>query len=219
MENMNDCRQRLKELHRQARAQVDAAKVLQESLAEEADYLQRRDQAQCLDDLRTRVEREIADLRWMESAASASFTEWKLIGGVAKFAAGSLTALLRHTPVHPLAAGAKLTTSELERSAPFGTVVVAIGPSSIPDNVQVIPLSQHARDRRSSEWNIRAAYEAQGYRLVTPDSFFKSLDKVKDNVLKGVSSIRAVKPRLILKPADPTTPPPQKPSPKRGNQG
>ena len=158
-------------------------------------------------------------MRRMESAASASFTEWKLISGVTTFAAGSLIAFLRHTPAHPLAAGAKLATSELERSAPFGTVVVTIGPSGIPGDVQVIPLSKYARDRCLTEWDIRAEYEAQGYRLMTPDSFFKFLDHVKDNVLKGVSIIPTVKPRLILKPADPTAPPPQKPSPKGENQG
>ena len=55
MESMSDCSQRLEELRCRAREQMDASKVLQESLAEEADYLQRRDQAQCLVDLRTRV--------------------------------------------------------------------------------------------------------------------------------------------------------------------
>ena len=219
MENMSDCSKRLEELRCQAMAQVDAAKVLQESLAEEADYLQRRDQAQCLDDLRTRVERDIADLRWMEDIASSASTKATLFTGLAGLAFGTILGAALHTEEHPLLVGARLANNEFKRTEPFGTIAVAVGDAGVPDDVQVVSLSKYARKQRLSEWDIRAEYEAQGYRLLTPDSFFKLLDQVKDNVLKGVSIIRTVKPRLILKPADPTASPPQKPSPKRENQG
>ena len=155
----------------------------------------------------------------MENIASSASTKATLFTGLAGLAFGTILGAALHTEEHPLLVGARLANNEFKRTEPFGTIAVAVGDAGVPDDVQVVSLSKYAREQRLSESTVRSELEARGYRLMTPDSFFKFLDQVKDNVLKGVSSIRTVKPRLILKPADPTTPPPQKPSPKKENQG
>ncbi len=196
MESMSDCSKRLEELRCRAMAQMDAAKVLQESLAEEADYLQRRDQAQCLDDLRTRVEREIADLRWMEGIASSASTKATLFTGLAGLAIGTILGAALHTEEHPLLVGARLANNEFKRTEPLGTIAVAVGDAGVPDDVQVVSLSKYAREQRLSESTVRSELEAQGYRLLTPEPFFAFLDELKDKVLKGALSL-TVKPAQL----------------------
>ena len=189
---------------------MDAAKVLQESLAEDGDYLQRRDQAQCLDDLRTRVEREIADLRWMEDITSSASTKATLFTGLAGLAVGTIMGAALRTEDHPLSVGARLANNQFRRTEPFGTIAVAVGDAGVPDDVQVVSLSKYAREQRLSESTVSSELEARGYRLLTPEPFFAFLDELKDKVLKGALSL-PVKGRLTVKPAQLGSSPTAKP--------
>ena len=135
----------------------------------------------------------------MENIASSASTKATLFTGLAGLAIGTLMGAALRTEDHPLLVGARLANNEFKRTESFGTIAVAGGDAGVPDDVQVVSLSKYARDRRSSEWDIRAEYEARGYRLMTPDSFFKFLDQVKDNVLKGVSSLPTAKKCIVLK--------------------
>ncbi len=201
MEGMSGCRKQLEELRCRARAQMDAAKVLQESLAEEADYLRRRDQAQCLDDLRARVKREVEMAQLGETTASLAFTEETFTSGLFKFAFGSLAGALLRPQEHPLSYGARLAKCEFARSKPFGTVMVVIGTKGIPNDVQVISLSQLVRDQSRSEDEITAILESRGYKLMAPGIFFSYLSELKDNVSMGMQSLPVSSSALTLKPA------------------
>ena len=198
---MTACRHRLEELRCRARAQVNALGVLEKAFAQEAEHLCRHDQAQHLDDLGARVAQEVAGMQAMEAAASYSFTKETLISGLTKFAVGTLLAATRGTQEHPLSIGAKLAADDFARTEPFGTVLVALGPASAPDEVSVISLSRFARELGRSESEIRARIEGRGYRLMTPVSFFRALDRLKEHVLKGVP-LPVANDSLLLKPAE-----------------
>lgn len=199
MESMTACRQRVQELRRQAKAQVDALRVLEKAFVKQAEQIRQHDQAWCLDDLRRRVTQEVEEIRRMETAASYGFTKAMLVIGVAKLAFGSLVAATLGTEEHPLSVGTKMAASDFGKTKPFGNVVVAVGLGGVPDDVNVISLSRYARELARSESEIVAGIEARGYCLTTPESFFKALDELKGKVLEGVLALPVVNAIFLLK--------------------
>lgn len=202
MEGMTDCRRRVEALRCQVRAQVDALGILEQAFAAEGEHLRRYDQARCLDVLRARVTQEVEHLRRGEASLSGRFTRVTLISGLAKLVIGSVAAVARHTREHPLSVGVKLAASDFSQTAPFGTVMVAVGPGGIPDEALAISLSQYAREWGRSESEITAAVSKQGYRLMTPEAFFSVLDELKGKVLKDALPLPMATPTFVLKPAD-----------------
>ena len=92
---------------------------------------------------------------------------------------------MRHSREHPLSVGARLAQGDFERTAPCGTVLVAVGPGGVPDDVKVVALSQQARELEKTESEVVAALKASGYHTMTPESFFTALDELKEKVLTG----------------------------------
>jgi hypothetical protein len=112
-----------------------------------------------------------------------------IITGSAKLALWSLIPPKLHTKEHPLSVGLEHASSDFSRTAAFGTVVVAVGPEGIPDDVQVTSLSQYAREQRKAESEIAATMEDRGYRLVEPENFLRTLDELREQVLRGSVSL------------------------------
>jgi hypothetical protein len=202
MEDMSACQQLLGALHRRVREQNDAVAILGQVFVQEAERLRRHDEAYCLDELGRRVTQEAKELRRMEGSASYGFAKTKRDTAVANFILGSLIAAFVGTKQHPLLVGAKLAASERLRSAPFGNLVVAIGPGGIPDDVHVIPLSRLAREQGRAESQVLAALKDSGYQLMTPEVFSTVIDELKEKVLKGVLALPTAGASLVLKPAD-----------------
>lgn len=155
-----------------------------------------------MDALRTRVAQEAAAIRRMETLASLSFNKATLLSGIGLFAIGSLAAAGLHTQEHPLSVGAKLAAKSLSHTKPFGTVVVTLGPSDVPDDVNLVPVSQWARESRRSEAEIVAALKGRGHVLMTPETFSNLLDRLQDRVLKGSLTLPVARAKLLPEPAD-----------------
>ena len=203
MEPMTGYRQRIERLRCEVRALADALGVLDKAFAQEAEHLRRQDQAQCLDDLRARLTQEIAEIQRAESAASCSFTEGRLISGLATGIGASLGSLLRPTREHPLAIGARYAADKWRKSAPFKTVAVAVGPKGIPDDVRTVSLSGVARETGRTESEVRAALEDRGYRIMMLGDFLRLLTELKGKVLGGTASLPFIEARFSLKPLVP----------------
>lgn len=189
MESMTGCRLRVEALRHQARVQADALAALKEAFAQETEHLHCHDQARRLDALREKVAQEVSDIERMEAAASRGFTKGKLIGGLVTFTLGSLIAATLHSREHPLSIGARLAHGDFTRTAPFGAVVVAVGPDGVPDDVNVVCLSRRARELKKSESEVVAALKASDYRVMTPESFSIALSQLKEKVLKGILAL------------------------------
>ena len=186
MASVNSSRKCVEALHRQARAQLNALGAIAEVFAQEAEHLHRHDQAQSLDALQEKVAREVSHIRMMEDVAFCSFTKGTLISAAMKFALGAMIGAAARTGEHPLSVGLQLAQSDLGRTAPFGAVVVAVGSGGVPDDVSVVPLSRWARELDSTERQLMTALKTRGYRLMTPEVFFKVLDDLKEKVLNKV---------------------------------
>jgi hypothetical protein len=203
MESVMAYRQEIEGLRCQVKALEEAVRALDNAFAQEAERLRRQDQAQCLDDLRARVAQEVTEIQRAESAASYSFTKGTLISGLMKFAIGGAMATMLHSKEHPLLVGAKLAGDDFSRTKAFGTVVVAVGPKGIPDDVLTGSLSRVARETGRTESEVRAAFEGRDYRIMMPDEFLRLLDELKDKVLGGTASLPFIEARFSLKPLVP----------------
>jgi hypothetical protein len=199
MESLIANPQRIEELRCEIKALAEAVVTLDKAFAWEADHLRRYDQAQCLDDLSARLTQEIAEIQRAESVASYSFTKGRFVSGLAKALGASLGIVASHANENPLIIGARYAADEWKKSAPFGTVARAVGPKGIPGDVRVVSLSRVARETGKAEFEVRAALEGRGYRIMMPDEFLGSLGELKDKVLKGTATLPFIEARFSLK--------------------
>lgn len=199
MENMNDSQKHLNALHCRTQAQLDALEGLQKAITDQAEQLLRHDQAQCLDDLQKKVEQEAEYIEYGEMSASLAFKNSKIKTGLFNFAAVNVLGLVLPLKEHPLKVGARLALNEFAYIKPFGTIMVGIGASGVPDDVHVFPVSEYARKRCISESTVKAELEAKGYRLFTQEAFFEFLDRLKEGILRGTSCIPATKAGTTIK--------------------
>ncbi|MDO8491366.1 MAG: hypothetical protein Q7T04_05060 [Dehalococcoidia bacterium] len=165
--------------------QGQAIVALQEALVGESEHLRRLDQAQSIREMRSQVVRKIEALMHSESAASAASGTAALIGSGASFLLGAIAAAASGSREHPLVVGTRMANAVLENKEPYGSVLVAVGPRGVPDDVNVISVSQWARESGRSEAAVEAALKARGQLLMTPDAFNRLMDSLEHGVLGG----------------------------------
>ena len=188
MDTMNSHRQLVEALCRQVREQVAGLEPLGAVFAQEAKRIFRHDQVRCLRSLKTRVLSEVDNIQGMETAASYGFTKATLITGMTKLALGGLVAaVVRNRRAFSI--GVYLAESDLARTAPFGTVAVAVGRGGLPDGVEVISLSRLARESHRLESDVEAILQTHGYLLMTPEAFSRVLTELERRVLGGSLSL------------------------------
>jgi hypothetical protein len=203
VESVTVCRQRLEALRRRVRTQVKALRLLKSAFAKEAKHLRRHDQVQRLRDLRSKIMQEVQHVQRMESDAAYAFAKGTFIAGLLKFSVGALGAAAAGRPEHPLWVGARLAQDDFERSEPYGTVLVAVGPGGIPEEVDVVPVSRWARESERSEAEIEAALKALGYVLVQPQTFYRVMEGLESKVVAGVPlALPVAAAKLLPKSAD-----------------
>jgi hypothetical protein len=164
----------------QAKALAEIAIVL----AGEAERCHRADQASCIDALREEVVRQVEGLQRAEESARSDFNRAKPGTSIAKAIGTGLGAWLGKN-TDPILRGMEVLKKELDKTAPFGNVVITLGPKATPQSLDVISLSQMARESGTSESETVTALEAKGHRVVKPESFLAALDKLKEGVLSG----------------------------------
>ena len=212
MATLDHYRDLVQTLHERADAQSCAVDALDDVFSLEARRLNRLDQAHRLDRLRTRVEGEIAAAAQDEAMQSYAFAKVSLISGSTVLGIGALTALARRDS-KAFSFWGRIAEKGFARTQPFGTVVVAIGPDGVPDDVDVISLSELARRQGLHESVVRAHHQSRGYRIMSPHAFFKYIDGLRDGVLAGNLTLPVTEARLVMKPVirqrDPDSLPPQ----------
>ena len=107
---------------------------------------------------------------------------------------GLVAAVARNSSV--LSVGAHLAESDLTRTAPFGNVMVAVGRSGLPDDVEAVSLSRLARELDRLESDIEAALQTSGYLLMTPEAFSTVLTEFERRVLDGSLSLAVTSEQL-----------------------
>ena len=185
MEGIKASHIRVGELRERIKSEVGEIHTLEKHLAEGANRLRRNDLVGELDSFRASVCRRVEDVRSMENAAHSGFTKANIYMAAAGFGLGCLIGLANRPVKKPLSLGAELAQKPLNRSVPFGKVMVAISLKDTPHNVEVISISERARKQGISEEEVMAEMEGKGFLLMTPESFIESLERLKRELLEG----------------------------------
>lgn len=167
---------------------MKAGEELASALASTATNLTRRDQAECVRNLKSRVLAEVEYLVDMESSDKLAFSKGKLVSAPLSFAAGGFIGMLLHHK-NPADKALKAAGETISKKLPFGTVVIAIGKGGIPEDVKVVPISALARESKTTEAEVRTTVIGRGYFLITPEAFATTIDKIEKLVLDGALSL------------------------------
>jgi hypothetical protein len=173
-----------------------AAESLASLLDQEANRLKRGDQIERLHRLRYEIARDLETARQGEERARSGetmVTVFDNVSGLATrlIAKGSNNNSWRVMSDYLLAAPA-------HRNLTFGTVLVAIGPKGLPDDVWVVSVSCRARESHRPESEIIKELRSGGNLPIGERSFPLLIDRLSKEILNGELSLPISVERLSL---------------------
>lgn len=161
----------------------DAITELDSLITKEAEFVQRLDRVAKIDTLKSRIAAEIKRVQ-EEDKSERNFNTGKLYSSVAGFALGSILGAMSKQG-EPFLSGAKLLSTELGKEANFGTVLIATGENSKLEDIEVVSISSLAREYKKTESSIISIIKGNGYLLLTPEELWKSLHRLKEDIMEG----------------------------------
>lgn len=162
----------------------DAITELDSLITKEAEFVQRLDRVAKIDTLKSRLAAEIKRVQEEEDKSERNFNTGKLYSSVAGFALGSILGAMSKQG-KPFLSGAKLLSTELGKEADFGTVLIATGENSKLEDIEVVSISSLAREYKKTESSIISIIKGNGYLLLTPEELWKSLHRLKEDIMEG----------------------------------
>jgi hypothetical protein len=174
----------LKNLRYQARKLSAASLSLSNLFAEEAVRLHRTDQASRLEALYFSIRQQLDGARRDEAAASRGHREARVmisLGGLAVGAIGKMVSKNEELQ----AFSEDLLNSLASKQRPFGTVLIRVGPKGMPDDVQVVSISQLARESNQEESEVINELRIRGCLLFSEEAFSVLIDRLTRDVREG----------------------------------
>lgn len=174
----------LKNLRGQARRLASTALSLISLFAEEANTLNRRDEASRLKALYSSIRQQLHRVKRSEDAASYGDSQASLLislGGLA--VSGAIKMVSKNKQLS--AFSDHVLTGLGGKQRPFGAVLVCIGPKGLPHDVGVVSISRLARESNREESEITNELRERGYLLLGEEAFSLLIDKLIDSVLEG----------------------------------
>ncbi|GAI95156.1 unnamed protein product, partial [marine sediment metagenome] len=174
----------LKNLLRQARRLTSTALSLVSLFAEEANRLNREDEASRLKALCSFIRQQSDQAKRGEDAASYGHTKADLIsflGGLA--VSGAIKMVSKNKQLSAFAD--YLLENPISKERPFGMVLVCIGPKGLPDGVEVVSISRLARESDRQECDVINELQQRGYLLFSEEAFSLLVDRLINDVLEG----------------------------------
>lgn len=174
----------LKNLRRQARKLTSTGLALISLFAEEASRLKRKDEVSRLKALYSSIKQQLERVKSGEDAASYGHDKADLIFSVGGLALSSAIKMVSKDKCLSALAG-HLLGSLSNKERPFGTVLVCIGSKGLPDGVEVVSISQLARESDRQECEVINELQERGYLLFSEEAFSLLIDRLVDGVLEG----------------------------------
>ena len=184
MESLNSLHTHLKNLHQQARKLTSTGLSLITLFAQEANRLNRKDEASRLEALNSYIRQQLDRAKSSEDAASQGHTKADLIyslGGLA--IRGIVKQVSKNKRISAFAD--HLFESPTSKERPFGTVLVCIGPMGLPDDVRVVCISKLARESNRQESEVIKEMKEPGCLLFDEKVFSLLIDRLVDDVRDG----------------------------------
>ena len=174
----------LKNLWRQARGLTSASLSLTNLFAEEAIHLNRKDEASRLKALHSFIKQQLDREKSREDAASYGHSQANLIFSLGGLAASGIIEMVSKNKRQSATAGHLLQSLNNEQR-PFGRVLVCIGPKGMPDDVQVVSISQSARESNRPESEVTNEFQERGCLLFSEKELSLLIDRLVDDVREG----------------------------------
>lgn len=184
MEGMTPHDTGFKNLQRQAKKLASDSLSLANMLAEEAKRLNRRDQASRLTALYSSIRQQLEWVKRLESAAEHGHSEGKLITSLAGLAIGAGIRIVSGDK-QALAFSDHILENLGGKERPFGTVLVSVGPKGLPDNAEVVSISELARQSDRQESEVVKKLRERGYLLFSEEAFSRLIDRLVADTQEG----------------------------------
>jgi hypothetical protein len=174
----------LKNLRSQAEGLTSASLALTALFDEETSRLNRLDEASRLKALRFSIRQQLNRAKSSEDAASYGHSKAKLITSLVGLGVG-IAIKMTSKDERSSAFSDHLLKNLGGKERPFGTILVCIGPKGLPDDVQVVSISELAREVDREESKVIIALRENGYLLLSEEAFSRLIDRLTTDVLEG----------------------------------
>ncbi|NQT47985.1 MAG: hypothetical protein HQ578_03315 [Chloroflexi bacterium] len=185
-----NCEEQIRGLRCRVEEEMAVISELAVVLEGSAGDMRRHDQAAVVYNLRDRVMSEVGAIRRIEAVAACGRAGTAIAVGLGSLAIGGLVSAVSGNSA-PKRIGAQVSRDILSKKVPFGSVEIAIGKQGIPEGVKVISVSRLARESGRSEPEVRATLRKDGYGVMVPEAFTRSLDTLERKILGGSVSLPA----------------------------
>ena len=184
MEGLNSLHTHLKNLHHQAKRLTSTGLSLITLFAQEANRLNRKDEASRLEALNSYIRQLLDRAKSSEDVASDGHIQAGLISSLGASALGGI--VKRVSKNKQISAFAdRLFESPTSKERPFGTVLVCIGPMGLPDDIRVVYISKLARESNRPESEVIKEMREPGCLLFDEKVFSLLIDRLVDDVRDG----------------------------------
>ena len=174
----------LKNLRRQTRSLSSTALSLTTLFAEEANRLNRKDEASRLKALYSSVRQQLDRAKSSEDAARHGRSQANLIISLSGLALSSTIKMALKNKRLSAFAG-YLLESPTNKERPFGMVLVCIGSKGLPDGVEVVSISRLARESDQRESEVINELQQGGCLLFSEKAFSLLIDRLIGDVQEG----------------------------------
>ncbi len=161
---------------------------------QEAILLRRKEEVARLAAVRSVVVERLRRATDLEAVAEMGHNMADGVGSVVRLVTGLVTMASPDTVIqaisHELLAGPSPTET------PFGTVLVCVGQGGVPDGVDIVNISEMARQSERDERAVMSELMAQGNLLCGGEAFFQLIDMLSGCILQGELSLPVSPQRL-----------------------
>lgn len=177
MEGLESFHIYLKNFQHQAGILAEAVVSLSKSFEAEADRLTIEDGVRRLKEIQATVVSELERLRQMEDAASnnsrRAILRFEVVGLAARIIVAASTENRRTRNFVN-----QVFDTDANKKPPYGTVMVCVGPNSLPDDVRVVSISGLARESNRPESEITQKLQKGGCLLFSQERFSHLIDRL-----------------------------------------
>jgi len=184
MEDLNSLHAHLKNLHHQSRRLTSTGLSLITLFAQEANRLNRKDEASRLEALNSYIRQLLDRAKRSEDAASDGHIQAGLISSLGASTLGSIVKQVSKNK-RISAFTDHLLESPTSEEPSFGTILVCIGPMGLPDDVRVVCISKLARESNRPESEVIKELQESGCLLFDEKVFPLLIDRLADDVRDG----------------------------------
>jgi hypothetical protein len=171
-------------LQRQAKQLTSDSLSLANVLAEEANRLNRQDEASRLRALHSSIRQQLAWTKDLENAARRGYNDRKLKTSLAGLAIDTGILILSGDR-RALAFSDHILEKLGGKERSFGTVLVSVGPKGLPDDMQVVSISELACQWDQQESQVIQKLQERGYLLFSEEALSGLIDRLVTDIQEG----------------------------------